>query len=337
MNKKAGKQALDPMAVVRASSAYWSSRVLHTAHRLDLFTRLSGRWAAVEDLTVESGADPRGLEVILVACTALGFLRTHRARYTTTPLSETFLVKGRPRYQGGIVAMFDDWYLPWGELHKAVMTGYPAVAKPHEQSEEEVRNYIMGMHYRGIAQAELLARKISLKGRRLLLDVAGGPGTFSAILCRENPGLSAHVFDLPQTLKIARGIISGYKMADRVTTREGNYLRDGFGSGQYDAVLLSSMLNQEGPEVIRQLLAKSASALKKEGLLIVQEQLLNREKSGPLLAALIGVNQVIHTPAGRAYGSGEIEQWVKEAGFRRVRFVPMPPPSPFTVLRGIKC
>ena len=101
-------------------------------------------------------------------------------------------------------------------------------------------------------------------------------------------------------------------------------------------VLLSSIFNQEPPETVRRLLGKSHAALEAGGLIIVQEQMVNRDKTGPLLAALIGVNQVIHTPGGRAYSGHEVAGWMEAAGFRRVRGVPMPSPSPFTVLTGVK-
>jgi cyclopropane fatty-acyl-phospholipid synthase-like methyltransferase len=258
------------------------------------------------------------------------------AYYHNSPLAKTFLLKESPYYQGGIVSMFEEWYPTWGRLYDAVHTGKPVVEKPHDQGEQAVRTYIMGMHYRGVAQAKLLAQKISMQGRKKLLDVAGGPGTFSIMMCLKHKGLRAVVLDLPQTLRITREIIESFHIADRVTTQEGNYLSDkNFGHG-YDAVLLSSMFNQESPSVIKDILTKSCAALNPGGLIIVQEQLLNDGKTGPALAALIGVNQLLHTPGGAAYSGQEMAQWMEDVGFAKVQRVTMPSPSPFTVLKGMK-
>ena len=328
-------KALDPMTVARISSAYWHSKVLHVANRLDVFNRLAGRAATAEELARETGADPRGLDILLVAATSLGLLERKNGRYSNSPLAKTFLVKISPRYQGGIVSMFEDWYPTWGKLYDAVVTGKPPVQKPHDQGEEATRTYIYGMHYRGRAQAELLAKKIPLKGRRRLVDIAGGPGTFSIMLCKHNKGLSATVIDRPQTLRVTREIIASYKMDGRVETKEGDYLGDTFGA-DYDAGLLSSMFNQESPAVVKEILRKTHQALAPGGLVIVQEQLLNDEKTGPSLAALIGVNQLLHTPGGAAYSGQEMAEWMAEVGFGKVRRVPMPSPSPFIVLTGIK-
>ena len=325
----------DFMAVMMIASSYWSSRVLHAANRLDIFTKLDGHEATAEELAHQCNTDTRGLEILLVACTALGLLNKKDDKYSNNELSSTFLVKGRERYQGGIVSMFDDWYMPWGGLPEAVITGKPAIHKPHDISDEATRNYIMGMHHRGVGQAYLLADTVELKGRKQILDIAGGPGTFTIFLCKKTPGLRGIVFDLPQTLKITREIIKMYHADDQVTTMEGDYLKDGFGSG-HDAVLLSSMMNQESPAVNKQTFKKAFDSMVRGGLLILQEQMLNADKTGPLLSALIGVNQLIHTPAGAAYSDKEIIGWLEEVGFKGIGFKPLTQPSPFTVLTAVK-
>lgn len=333
--RNAGKETLDPMRVMATASAYWQSKVLHTAQRFDLFSRLKDRSVSAAELAAECQADPRGMDILLIAVTALGFLDRKKGRYQNNSFSRTFLVQGSPRYQGGIVSMFDSWYGAWGDLHRAVATGQPVVDKPHEQGPEALRSYIYGMHYRAIAQADLLARKIDFSKKRHLLDVAGGPGTFCIKFCERNPRLSATVFDLPQTLEITREITASFQMEGRIARRPGNYLTDSFGD-RYDGVLLSSMFNQESPQVIKEILKKAFEAIDSRGLILVQDQMLNRQKTGPILSALIGVNQLIHTPGGAAYSEKEISNWMGEIGFRKIKPIPLPPPSPFTVLLGEK-
>lgn len=331
----APEQNLDPMAVMRISSAYWSSSVLHTAVALDVFTQLAQKPATAAELAKGLDVDERGVELILIACVGLGLLDKEGDRYRNTPLADTFLVKGRPRYQGGIAAMFAEWVPAWSQLKRAVVTGRPVVGKQHDHGEEATRAYIMGMLYRGIPQAELLASEVNLAGRKRLLDVGGGPGIFSIIFCQKNKGLEADVMDLPQTLKITGEIIRNYGVEQTVHTRQGDYLQDTFGSG-YDAVLLSSMINQEGPRVIEDIFKKAYEAMAPGGILLAQEQLLNESKTGPLLATLIGINQLIHTPEGRAYSAREIADIAAKVGFEKLTYRPLPEPSPFTLVTGYK-
>lgn len=330
-----GSDPFDPMKVMSISSAYWQSKILHTAQRLNIFTRLKDRSASASELAAEIPADPRGLDILLIAATSMGLLDRKKEKYRNTPFAKTFLVNGSPRYQGGIVSMFDSWYGAWGDLDQAVLTGKPVVDKPHDQGPEALRSYIYGMHYRAIAQGELLARKIDFSGRRRLIDIAGGPGTFCMKFCERNPKLSATVFDLPQTLEVTREIVGSFGMLDRVTLKPGNYLEDSFGKG-HDALLLSSMFNQESPQVIKEIFRKAYEALDPKGMILIQDQMLNRNKTGPMLSALIGVNQLVHTPGGAAYSEKELADWMKEVGFRKIKQVPLPSPSPFTVLVGEK-
>lgn len=326
---------LDPMAVMRTASAYWNSSVLHVANALDVFTRLADGPLTAPEMARAAGADIRGMEMILIGCVALGFLEKEGEHYKNSALSDTFLVKGRPRYQGGIVSMFADWVLPWSRLQEAVVNGAPVVEKQHDHGAEATRTYIYGMLYRGIPQAELLAAEVPLSGRQRLLDVGGGPGIFSIIFCRQNPGLRADVLDLPQTLRVTREIIGNFKAEASVSTKEGSYLEGDFGSG-YDAVLLSSMINQEGPDVITDIIRKSFQALQPGGLIMIQEQFLNTAKSGPLLPLLIGLNQLVHTPAGRAYSAKEVADMAASVGFVNLSFRELPEPSPFTLITGTK-
>lgn len=309
--------------------------MLHAANRLDIFSKLDGREATAEEIARDCNSDRRGTGILLIACTSLGLLNCKEGKYSNNELSSAYLVRGRERYQGGIVSMFDDWYMPWAGLPESVITGKPAIHKPHDISDETTRNYIMGMHHRGVGQAYLLADTVDLKGRRQILDIAGGPGTFTIFLCKKTPGLKGIVFDLPQTLKITREIIKMFYAEDQVSTMEGDYLKDGFGSG-HDAVLLSSMMNQESPEINKRTFKKAFDSMVKGGILILQEQMLNSDKTGPALSALIGVNQLIHTPAGAAYSDKEITGWLEEAGFRGVEFKTLSQPSPFTVLTAVK-
>lgn len=325
----------DPMAVMRIASAYWSSSVLHVAHSLDVFTALAAGPATAVDVAKKCRADERGMELILIACVGLGLLEKHDGKFSNGPVAQTFLVKGAQRYQGGIVSMFADWVAPWSKLRDAVIQGQPVVQKQHDHGEDATRTYIMGMLYRGIPQAWLLAEEVPLQGRKKLLDVGGGPGIFSIILSQKNPGLMADVLDLPQTLRVTRDIIKDFNAQSRVNTKEGSYLEDDFGKG-YDVVLLSSMISQEGPDVIKAIIRKSFDAMESGGVILIQEQFLDTDKSGPLLPALIGINQLIHTPAGRAYSAKEVADWADEIGFKNLSFRPLPEPSPFTLIQGTK-
>ncbi len=328
-------QGLDPMRVMDVASAYWNSCVLHAANRLDIFNRLDGQPKDLDTLTRETGADKRCLGTLLSALVSIDFLDRDGDVFRNNKFSQTFLTSSSTFYQGGIVYMFENWYQAWGGLYNTVMTGKPSALMHQEYTDEETRNYMMGMHNRALSQSDVLTSMFDLSGKKQLMDVGCGPATFAVKFCERYPGLQAVAMDRPQNLKIAKQIVDQYHMQDRVELRPGDYNTDSLGSGN-DAMLLSSMTNQESPQTLRKLLKKCYDSMNKDGVIMIQEQLLHPDKKGPRLAAMIGVNQIINTVSGMSYSSTEMETILRDVGFVDVESRQMAPPSPFVMVSGYK-
>ena len=95
-------------------------------------------------------------------------------------------------------------------------------------------------------------------------------------------------------------------MQDRVTTRAGNWETDTFGEDN-DVVLLSNILH--GPRSKAEMkLKKAYDSMESGGLLLVQDFLLNDEKTSPLIPALFNVMV-------GAYSRCELLSLIKAAGF----------------------
>lgn len=328
-------EGLNPMRTMEIASAYWQSCVLHAANRLDIFNLLDGQAKDLDTLTRETGADRRCLGALLSALVAIDLLDRDGDTFMNNKFGQTFLCTSSKFYQGGIVYMFENWYQAWGGLYNTVKTGKPSALMHKEYTDQETRDYMMGMHNRALSQADVLTSMIDLTGKKKLMDVGCGPATFAVKFCERYPGLNAVAMDRPQNLKIAREIVDMYHMQDRVTLLPGDYNTDSLGTGN-DAMLLSSMTNQESPENIRNLLQKCYDSMNNDGIIMIQEQLLHADKKGPVLAALIGVNQIINTVAGSSYSTTEMEAILKDVGFVDVQSRQMEPPSPFIMVTGRK-
>ena len=339
-NKDAGDswglpEGMDPMKVMRVASGYWNSCVLHAANRLDIFNLLDGQSKDLDTLTKETGADRRCLGALLSALVSIDFLDRDGDTFMNNEFSQTFLTNSSKFYQGGIVYMFENWYEAWGGLYNTVKTGKPSALMHQEYTDEETRNYMMGMHNRALSQSDVLTSMFDLSGKKQLMDVGCGPSTFAVKFCEKFDGLNAVAMDREQNLKIAQEIVDQYGMQDRVELRPGDYNTDSLGNGN-DAMLLSSMTNQESPDNIKKLLQKCYDSMNKDGVIMIQEQLLHADKKGPELAALIGVNQIINTVAGSSYSTAEMEAILSEVGFVDITSKQMAPPSPFIMVSGYK-
>jgi hypothetical protein len=264
--------------------AYRTSRILQVAVKLGLFTELSDRPQTAQELADRCGAKPDLLEKILIAAAAMDLVQKHGRHYQNTPLSQTYLVEGKPLYQGDIILHGANVWRFWDQLPETILE-HPAGPDDDRQSH---RHFILGMHNITMAgRGQRFLDSVDLTGRRRLFDVGGGPGTYSILACRQYPDLKAVVFDLPETIAIAREMIQKEGMQDRISVQEGSWETHDFGHG-HDVVLMSNILH--GPASGAPMkLQKAFGSLVPGGLLAVQEFLLNDTKTGPLFPALFNV------------------------------------------------
>jgi hypothetical protein len=92
-----------------------------------------------------------------------------------------------------------------------------------------------------------------------MLDVGGGPGTYSVLLTERFPGLVSEVLELPGVAAVARELVAAAGAGDRVVLRDGDYHSAAFGSGK-DVVLMSGMFHRETEQACRALIARAAPA-----------------------------------------------------------------------------
>ncbi len=60
---------------------------------------------------------------------------------------------------------------------------------------------------------------------------------------------------------------------------------------------------------------------------MVQDFILNPDKTGPQHAALFSLNMLVSTDSGASYSEAEYTRWMKDAGFTEVSRINLPGPS----------
>jgi ubiquinone/menaquinone biosynthesis C-methylase UbiE len=328
---------LNPSVIFKLATAYWDSSVFLTANRLNLFSIISESEKTASELAGELGTVVHSTEMFLNTCVSLGLIEKTDGKYKNSALSETFLVKGKPSYLGDALKYSDDLYPVWGRLEDTLRSGTPAL-KPETilgEDPEKTRNFVMGMHNRALGVGSSLAEKADLAGRNRLLDVGGGPATYSILLARKNPDLKAKVMDLPKVVEIAQEIIKDFKMEERVQAVAGDYTKDPFPEGN-DCVLNSGIFHRETEDSCRVLINKAYKSLEPGGLFIINDVFCNKEKDGPPFVMLFGINMMLTSEFGTVHSTAEVTQWLKEAGFTDISSEPLPPPMPHTLIKGVK-
>jgi SAM-dependent methyltransferase len=104
-------------------------------------------------------------------------------------------------------------------------------------------------------------------------------------------------------------------------------LKAGFGTG-YDVAILGHILHSEGEERSRRLLRKIFNALKPGGTIAIAEWLVNDERTKPLPSLMFAVQMLVNTEKGDTFSFNEIKIWLEQSGFKKVRKLDAPGPSP---------
>ncbi len=307
-----------PQTLLELSNGYWRTCVLHAAVKLDLFSQLGDRALRTDELAATIGADEEGLERLLNALAAMELLSKNGDRFSCTPSAVAFLSRQSSRYLGHIILHHHQLMESWVHLDAAAKSGRPVRGRYAGDDPEWRENFLLGMFDLAMLLAPKLVGKIDLSGRRRLLDLGGGPGTWAIHFCKENPGLAATVFDLPTTRSFAEQTIARFGLQDRVSFVAGDFLADEI-TGSYDVVWLSQVLHGEGPQGVRTILDKALSVLEPGGLLLVHEFLLDDDLGGPLYPALFSLNMLLGTSEGRAYSDCQLFDLLRDAGFKEPR------------------
>jgi predicted O-methyltransferase YrrM len=325
-----------PDPVLRAVGSWQPARVLMTANRLGIFAIIGEQAPAAEEVARRCQAHPHSTALLLNACVALGFLRRKGDRYTNSPEALESLIPGKPTYIGDRIK-HDEWlYAIWTHLEEAVRTNRAVrqLAQPPAGA-ETWKEFSLAMHNLAMHTGPLLAAALDLSDRRQLLDCGGGVGTHSMFLVRRYPGLRAIVFDLPETIEVAKEVIERSGLADRITARGGNYFVDDLGRG-HDVVLLSSVLHSMPPDACRLLLERCHRSLVSGGRVVVHDILIDPGGTSPVRAALFSLNMLVNTGEGRSYSGEEIMRLMEEAAFTPLEVKALPPPAWTSLVIGEK-
>ena len=328
----------NPGLIYQLALAYRSSAAFFTASDLDVFTHIGDGALTAADIAHRTGAAPEPLRMVLETCADLGLLTRDGEKFRNTPTTTVFLLKGRPAYLGDSLKYARDLYPAWGALTELVKSGKPTM--PPEtilgDDKAKTRAFVMAMHERAKGIGSVLPHNVSLAGRKRLIDIGGGPGTYSVALCRQTPGLTATVLDRPGVLEVTRELIDASGFADRITLLPGDYLKTPFGTG-YDCALLSGMMHRETPDDVNLLLKKTFDALEPGGQVMVSDVFFDDDrKNTPPFTTSFALNMMLTSNHGSAHAKTEMKRWMEANGFRSIAINDMPKPNPHTLILGSK-
>ena len=317
IDKSPAKDALSRDDIREMASAFQRSRILLTAYELDLFTVLGEESKSSIEVAKALGTEKRATERLINALCAIGLLKKNEGMFLNTSLSLRFLVKGKPEFMSGLMHIVNLWDT-WSTLTKAVRHGKSVLAQHVDKRNEEWRSaFIDAMHERACNQAQGVVELIDLNGVSRVLDVGGGSGAYSMAFVKAMEGIKATVFDLPNIVPLTQNYIKKENLSNKVETVVGDYNVNELGSG-YDLVFLSAIIHSNSFEENLNLLRKCSMALNTRGQVIVQDFIMDKDKTSPAFGAIFSLNMLVGTESGDTYTESEVKMWMEESGLSNI-------------------
>jgi ubiquinone/menaquinone biosynthesis C-methylase UbiE len=146
-------------------------------------------------------------------------------------------------------------------------------------------------------------------------------------MAQKSPQVRVTAVDWAGMIPTTKRITQKFGVRDRFDFIEGDLLEANFGSG-YDVATLGHILHSEGEQRSRQLLKKTFRALKSGGTIAIAEWLVNDDRTKPLPSLMFSVQMLVNTEKGDTFSFNEIKKWLEDAGFKKVRKLEAPGPSP---------
>jgi ubiquinone/menaquinone biosynthesis C-methylase UbiE len=311
--------------------------IIEVALRHHVFAALAEGAQTLEALCAATRTSPRGLRAILNALVGLELLgKDDAGRYTLTPESAMFLVRGTPGFHGAFFLLTSEPMLAeWRKLHEIVRSSQPA---QHINRERDGVGFfsrfveeIFPIHH---AAARRLGEALGVPQASAplsVLDLAAGSGVWSIALAQQSPHVRVTAVDWAGVTPITRKVTKAQGLADRYRFVDGDLLAVDFGGGHTIATV-GHILHSEGEQRSRRLLQKTFDALAPGGTIGIAEILVNANRTGPLPALIFAVNMLVNSDHGDTFSFDEISGWLDDAGFENVRTVDAPGLAPLLIV-----
>lgn len=319
-----------PERILQIATGDWASSILAAAVTHSLFNHLEGGASSAEQVAKAADISVRGAQVLLDGLLGLGLIELRDGAYGNTAEASAFLVEGRPAYLGGFAKVqFADSARRAG-LPEAARTGLPVTEETNETPEfafwEDLVPAIAPLSVpSALAAAEQL--RIADAGPISILDVGGGSGIYSAVWLAMNPQARSTQIDWANVNRIATRLVSERGVGDRFRTVDGDFHTTDFGTAEHDIGVYSHIAHQESPAENVAVFRKFRTALKPGGTLVVNDFVVDNDRSGPPFPLIFHATMLLHTTHGATWTKDAYRAWLNEAGFTDVTFQPTPSPA----------
>ncbi len=323
-HKRATPPSLD--IVYGLQYGVWRATALHAALELNVFTIIANGSHTLGAIAAEAQCDQRGTRILLNAVCSLKLLRKRKGDYFLTPVSESFLVRGKPAYYGEWCLRTQLAFDVRARLADGIRTGR---AVGIDASQVDSGELWKGEASTGLytwpldaAEARLMWQTLGMSHRAkpspMILDVACGSGVNSFVLAQADPGARIIALDFPKVLEVTRQVAEAMSVAEQVEFQPGDALTSDFGIDRFDIVLLGKILYYFRVDQVRAMLHRVHLALKGDGLAVISTYIADDRRCTDEKALMAALQLFIFAPQSEVYTYSEYRRLLTDTGLTHV-------------------
>jgi hypothetical protein len=333
--------AATPEHIMQVGMGFWPSKTLLSAVELGVFSTLADAPADLPTLQRKLALHQRSARDFLDTLVALKLLERDNGVYRNTADTDLFLDRAKPSYIGGVLEMANArLYGFWGSLTEALRSGelqnegkgggdfFAALyAEP-----DRLRGFLTAMSGISAGAAHAIAAKFPWRDYKTFMDLGSAQGMVPATLAQAHPHLTGIGFDLPPVKPVFEEFIAHRAVADRVRFQGGSFFEDAL--PKVDVIVMGHILHDWDLAQKKLLLGKVFDALPKGGAVIVYDAIIDDDRRENAFGLLMSLNMLIETPGGFDYTGEDCQNWMREAGFSKMRVEPLVGPDSMVI--GLK-
>jgi hypothetical protein len=318
----------------------WAARAIQVATNLGIPDRLARGAKPVSVLARETETHPDALYRLLRALASVGVFVEVEAHTFAHSDSSRYLCSNQPGSLYHLARMMNaEWHWrPWGELEYSVRTGKPAFDHLYgmdrwtyfRKHPEEGRLFDQGIGNFSRLVDRALTMAYDFSSVEIVVDVAGGHGSFLASILAANPALQGILFDHPDVLAGAAPVLAEAGVAGRYRLVAGDMF-DELPPGA-DLYLLKEIVHNWDDDHVLQLLRHCRQAMSAKGRVLIADNLIRPGGKETSFSKFLDLEMLIGFP-GRERTVEEFRALYEAAGFQLKQVIPTQ--SPLVLIEGV--
>ena len=314
--------------MIQMGTAYWASRLVYAAARLDLADRLAGGPASAEELAKPMQVDARSLHRLMRTLAGLGVLTERAAqRFALTPLGESLKTGAPGSARAAVLSAGSAWFQgAFDDIVYSIQTGKPAFDKAqgmpifeflaqHPEDASLFSETMVGFHGE---EPPAVAAAYDFSAFKTVVDVGGATGNLLAAILARHAGPRGVLFDMPHVVGEAPALLQAKGVMDRVRIEAGSFFQNVPAGG--DAYVLSHIIHDWSEAQCLTILGNCRKAMMPDGRLLIVEMVLPAGDA-PHPGKMLDIVMLV-IPGGQERSADEYAALLGKAGFRVNRVVP---------------